>query len=125
MIYKFTAKWCSSCLITNQNFVKLVAEYKAQNTEITYQEIDVDSNQKQDLELMKKLGINEDSVLPIIIFTDKNDMEISRSIGEKDRSQLITIIDKDLLENQNKVSPSSLFNQPKSGFLSNLKNIFK
>lgn len=125
MIYKFTAKWCSSCLITNQNFRKLIQDYKSHEVEISYQEIDMDSTEQTDLELMKKFEIDENSVLPIIVFTDQNGVETTRSSGEKNRSELINLIDKDLIETQNKASPSNMFDKPNTGFLSNLKNIFK
>jgi|GEM_PF-5670044 len=125
MIYKFTAKWCSSCLITNQNFGKLIQDYKTLETDINYQEIDVDSELESDLDLLKQYKIDENSVLPILVFTNNQNTETERLIGEKNRQELIISIDKYLLENQNKASPSSQFQKPSSDFFSSLKNIFK
>jgi len=50
MLYKFTAKWCSSCLITNQAFTKLIAEYEKHECKIEYVDVDVDSVETKDQE---------------------------------------------------------------------------
>jgi len=122
MIYKFSAKWCSSCLITNKNFTKLITDYNQYETNFDYQEIDVDSQKNDDLELLNQFEINENSVLPIILFKDQN--QVIKIVGEKDRNELITFLDQ-VLTVQNKASPSGNFSKSKLGFLSNLSQIFK
>ena len=125
MIYKFSAKWCSSCLITGQNFQKLVEKFEKFDFKIDFSNIDVDSLDLSDINLMKQFGINDKSVLPVIVFTDDKDLETQRLIGEQDYNQLLEAIDKDIGLN-NKSSPSSNFkSEKKSGFLTKLSNIFK
>ncbi len=124
MLYKFTAKWCSSCLITNQAFTKLIAEYEKHECKIEYVDVDVDSVETKDQELKQKFGITDQDILPILIFTNEQNIEQNRFVGEQNRKSLILAIDQ-FLTLQNKSSPSSNFSQSNSNFLSKLSNIFK
>jgi thiol-disulfide isomerase/thioredoxin len=124
MLYKFTAKWCSSCLITSQHFHKLISEYEKYGCKIDFTEIDVDSQEKENLKLKEKFGITDQDILPILIFTNEQNIEQNRFVGEQDRKSLILAIDQ-FLTLQNKSSPSSNFSQSSSNFLSKLSNIFK
>ncbi len=124
MIIKFTARWCSSCLLTNKAFYSLVKDYKNFDTEISFMEIDVDSQGKDNINFMEKYKVNNQTVLPIMIFLDESGQEYNRIKGEKNRAELIEIIDKHL-EVNNRSSPSFKFNQPKQNFISNLASIFK
>jgi len=125
MIYKFSAKWCSSCLITNDIFKKLILEYQKYDFQVDFIEIDVDSLEAKDLDLKHKYNLDDQSILPVIIFTNDKNLETQRLIGEQDYNQLLEAIDKDIGQN-NKSSPSSNFKTSnKSGFLTKLSNIFK
>jgi len=124
MIYKFTAKWCSSCLITNQVFENLILEYQKYDFKIDFIAIDVDSADAKDLDFKLKYGIDDKSILPVIVFTDVENKESERMIGEQDYDQLLQAIDRNIRLN-NKSSPSSNFKPKKTDFLTKLGNIFK
>jgi hypothetical protein len=128
MLYLFSAKWCSSCLLTKQNLKKLLLKYKESGVDIEPVEIDVDDTSQKIETLKNKFQITDDSILPI--FVDDTDKSTDSQIyfGEKNYSELITILDKHL-KYLGKTSPSSNFNpknnQFNSNFLSKLSNIFK
>lgn len=72
-IIKINAVWCPGCLITNKIFKDIEKRYPDIN--ITSYDYDFDEEIVSNYNIGKKL--------PVIIFTDNNDIELERLIGEK------------------------------------------
>lgn len=125
MIYKFTAQWCGSCLITNKNFKKVIAKYKDFDLQIDFQEIDIDDESKQSIELKEKYKVGQaEDILPVIVFTDDVGKEVCRLQGEQSQLEIVQGIDSYLYKIGEK-SPSKSFKlSVKSGFLDKLSGIF-
>lgn len=82
-IIKISAIWCSACLITNPNFEAVLKEYK--DIEVIEYDYDIDE------EIVKKYEVG--NVIPVIIFL-KNDVEVDRLIGEKNKKEIKEFIEK-------------------------------
>ncbi len=78
-IIRISAVWCSSCIITYQDFL----DFKQSYPMFTYEELDYDRDPIQ----RYKVG----SVLPLLIFF-KEDKEIYRLEGEYRKKELEAII---------------------------------
>ena len=81
-VLKFSAIWCPSCLIMNNVINKIKEEYEL---EIINYDYDMDE------EIVKKYDIG--NVLPVLIFVDEKDCEITRVIGEESKKELEKIIE--------------------------------
>ncbi len=75
-IIKITSLWCPSCLIVNE-----VLDSIKDKVEIINLDYDFDSD------LVKKY--NPGKILPVLIFLDKDDNEISRLIGEQEKNKIL------------------------------------
>lgn len=69
-IVRISAIWCTSCILTHQDFNKIKEEY----SDYTFEELDYDTDFIDDY--------NIGDILPVIIVY-KDNKEIKRIIGEK------------------------------------------
>jgi thiol-disulfide isomerase/thioredoxin len=81
-VLKFGAVWCPGCLVMKPRWKKIEAENPWLETR--YFEYD-DSK-----EMVDKWNVGKH--LPVFIFLDKNDKEITRLTGEPSEKELISII---------------------------------
>ena len=82
-VIKISAIWCPSCIIMTNVINKIKNDYP--NLEFINYDFDNDE------EIVKKYNIGE--ILPVLIFLDKDDNELGRSIGEKNKKELTQIIE--------------------------------
>ncbi len=83
-ILKFNAIWCSGCLVMKKAMKEIQELYP--NIEIESYDYDIDQDQ------VEKWNIGE--IIPVLIFTDENNNEISRLIGEKTKKEIIKEIER-------------------------------
>ncbi len=81
-IVKFSAMWCSGCLVMNPIWEKIKKIYP--QIEFINYDYDVDEDMKEKY----KIG----NILPEVIIY-KDDKEVTRIIGEKKQKEIIKIID--------------------------------
>lgn len=79
-----SAVWCSSCLITNKHIKNLQKDFK----NISIEKIDYDLDEDK----VKELNIG--TTLPVMIFRNENNEEISRLVGEKSYNEILEEIKK-------------------------------
>lgn len=79
-LIKVTAIWCMSCIYMNEVLKKL-----EDKNEKRYETIDYDFD--ADSEEIKHYKVGD--ILPVYILLDENGDEIDRSIGEKNKKQLL------------------------------------
>ena len=82
-ILKFNAIWCSGCIVMKKIMKEIEELYP--NIEIESYDYDMDE------EMVKKWNIGE--IIPVLIFTDENNNEITRLIGEKTKKEIIKEIE--------------------------------
>lgn len=82
-LIRISAIWCSSCIITYSSW----KEIKQMYPEFEFNDIDYDDNEQ----LVKKYEIGK--IIPVIIILNNEDVEIGRIIGEKDKKEIIKIIE--------------------------------
>ena len=82
-ILKFNAMWCSGCLVMKKTMKEIEELYP--NIKIESYDYDMDE------EMVKKWNIGE--IIPVLIFTDENNNEITRLIGEKTKKEIIKEIE--------------------------------
>ena len=83
-ILKFNAIWCSGCLVMKKTIKEIEELYP--NIEIESYDYDIDQDQ------VEKWNIGE--IIPVLIFVDKKNNEISRLIGEKTKKEIIKEIER-------------------------------
>lgn len=83
-IIKISAIWCPGCLAMKKVWKNILNDYN----DLNIQELDYDVNHEE----ITKYDIGK--VLPVIIFTDEQDNELERLVGEQKEQKLRTIIDK-------------------------------
>lgn len=83
-ILKFNAVWCSGCLVMKKTIKEIQELYP--NIEIESYDYDIDEEQ------VKIWNIGE--IIPVLIFVDENNNEISRLIGEKTKKEIIKEIER-------------------------------
>lgn len=81
-IIKIGAMWCPACLIMNKRLKEIEQKY---NIEVISYDYDLDED------IVNKYQVGE--VLPELIFTDNNNEEIKRLIGEQLIDNIISIIE--------------------------------
>ena len=79
-LVKITAIWCMSCIFMNEMLKKIENKNVKKYETIEY---DFDADAKD----IKKYHVG--TILPVYILLDHNDDEIARSIGEKNKKQLL------------------------------------
>ena len=77
-LIRISASWCVSCIITKKDWDEIKTNYE-------YEEYDYDFEQD------KVKEFNVGNILPIIIVF-KDNKEITRIIGEKNKKQILEII---------------------------------
>ena len=82
-IIKIGASWCSGCIIMKKRFEE-IEKQKTFNSQ--YYDFDI-------YEDMLKEKYNIGDKLPIFIFLDDNDKEITRLIGEPSIDEIIKVLD--------------------------------
>lgn len=83
-ILKFNAVWCSGCLVMKKTIKEIEDLYP--NIEIESYDYDMDQEQ------VEKWNIGE--IIPVLIFVDENNNEISRLVGEKTKKEIIKEIER-------------------------------
>ena len=83
-VLKFGAIWCPACLVMRPIFKKIELEMP----ELVVENYDYD----MDSETVNKWDIGRK--LPVYIFLDNNDKEITRLIGEHKKEEIIELINK-------------------------------
>lgn len=76
-IIKINAIWCSACLITNPRFNEVIKEFP--DIEVVEYDYDFDNEEV--------LKYNVGKTIPVFIL-EKNDIEISRLIGERTKDEI-------------------------------------
>lgn len=79
-IIRISAMWCSSCIVTYNDFNKLKDVYNCEFIELDY-----------DMDDIEKYNVGD--ILPVIIVLDDNNEERARIIGEKKFNEIKDIID--------------------------------
>ena len=82
-IIRISAVWCSGCLVMKKIWKNIEELYP----NITYVDYDYDLDEEE----IKKYNIGD--IVPVNIFI-KNDKEIDRLIGEKNKEDVINMIEK-------------------------------
>lgn len=82
-IIKIGAIWCPGCLVMKKVWKDIMNEYQLNILELDY---DIDNE-----EVSK---YNPGQILPITIFTDDNNNELERLIGEQTKEKIINAIEK-------------------------------
>lgn len=83
-ILKFSAIWCSGCIIMKKIMKEIEEEYK--NIEIESYDYDMDED------MVEKYNIGE--IIPVLVFLDKENNEIGRLIGEKRKFEIVKEIER-------------------------------
>lgn len=83
-ILKFNAVWCSGCLVMKKTIKEIEELYP--NVEIESYDYDMDQEE------VEKWNIGE--IIPVLIFVDENNNEISRLVGEKTKKEIIKEIER-------------------------------
>lgn len=82
-LIRISAIWCPSCIVT----YNIWNEIKEKYPEYEYEEYDYDDDE----EVIEKYNIGE--IIPVIIIL-KNNVEMTRIIGEKSKKEIFEIVDK-------------------------------
>ena len=82
-LIKISAMWCPGCLILNKTIKKLKDNYP--NLEVTDYDYDFDSEEVK--------YYNPGELLPVLIFTDDNDKELKRLVGERSEQDIISALE--------------------------------
>ena len=82
-IIKIGAVWCPGCLVMNKIWNNIL-----KNNDLDIIELDYD----MDNEEVSKYNVGQ--VLPVIIFVDKDMVELERLVGEQKEDKLMEVIDK-------------------------------
>ena len=83
-ILKFNAVWCSGCLVMKKTIKEIEELYP--NIEIESYDYDMDQEE------VEKWNIGE--IIPVLIFVDENNNEISRHVREKTKKEIINEIER-------------------------------
>ena len=82
-IIKIGALWCPGCLVMKKIWNNINKIYDLDIIDLDY---DMDNEE------VKKYNVG--NILPVIIFLDKDGVELERLIGEQKEDKLISLIDK-------------------------------
>jgi len=81
-VLRFSAIWCSACLVMK----KIFKHVENMHTELEFINYDYDTED----ELVEKYNIG--TTIPVLIFLDENENEITRIVGEKSYDEIEEII---------------------------------
>ena len=82
-VLKFNAIWCSGCLVMKP----IIKEIKELYPDIDFVDYDYD----MDEEMVNKWDVG--TIIPVLIFLDNQDNEITRLRGEKTKKEIIKVIE--------------------------------
>lgn len=77
---RISAIWCTSCILTHQDWVKL----KEEHSDYSFEELDYDTDDIEEY--------NIGDILPVII-VEKDNKEITRIIGEKRKKDIDKVLE--------------------------------
>lgn len=83
-VLKFGAVWCPGCLIMKPRW----AEIEKENPWLETEYFEYDDN----LDKVKEYEVG--NVLPVFIFLDKDGKELTRLKGEKDKKDILELLEK-------------------------------
>lgn len=86
-VLKFNAIWCSACLVMKKTYNRIFDEYS--NFEVITYDYDLDED------MVNKYNIG--TTIPVLIFLNDKDEEITRIIGEKSYEYIKNVIDSEVL----------------------------
>lgn len=81
-VLKFSAIWCSACLVMKKVFKHI----ENMHPELEFINYDYDTDE----EMIEKYNIG--TTIPVLIFLDDNDNEITRIVGEKSYEEIEEVI---------------------------------
>jgi len=79
-LVRISAIWCTSCILTYNDFNEIKEEYK----EFEYEELDYDTDQIEEY--------NVGNILPVIIVY-KDNKEVTRIIGKKKKKKIKKVLE--------------------------------
>ena len=79
-LVRISAIWCTSCILTYNDFNEIKEEYK----EFEYEELDYDTDKIEEY--------NVGNILPVIIVY-KDNKEVTRIIGEKRKKEIKKVLE--------------------------------
>ena len=82
-IIKIGAMWCPGCLVMKKIWNNINSKYDLDIIELDY-----------DMDHDKVLEYNCGDILPVVIFLDKDGIEIDRLVGEQKEENITVLIDK-------------------------------
>ena len=82
-ILKFGAIGCSGCLVMKKIWKEIEEEYP--NLQIEEYDFDID------IPMREKYQIS--SIIPVVIFLDEKEEEITRLVGEKTKKEIVEVIE--------------------------------
>lgn len=85
-VLKFNAIWCSACLVMKKTYNRIFDEYN--DFEVITYDYDIDTN------MVEKYDIG--TTIPVLIFLNDRDEEITRIVGEKNYDYIKNVIEKEV-----------------------------
>lgn len=82
-LIRISAIWCSSCILT----LPIWEEIKKSYPDFIFEELDYDMDEEE----VMKYHIGK--IIPVIIILDKENIELSRIVGEKTKKDIFNIIE--------------------------------
>lgn len=82
-VLKFNAIWCSACLVMKKVYKQIFEQYP--NFEVITYDYDIDED------MVEKYSIG--TTIPVLIFLDNNENEITRVVGEKSYEYIQSVIE--------------------------------
>ena len=82
-VLKFNAIWCSGCLVMKP----IIKQIKEQYPDIEFIDYDYDIDE----DMVNKWDVG--TLIPVMIFLDENDNEITRLRGEKTKKEIEKVIE--------------------------------
>lgn len=87
-VLKFNAIWCSACLVMKKVYKQVFDKYS--NFEVITYDYDIDE------EMVEKYEIG--TTIPVLIFLDEEEKEITRIVGEKSLEYIENIIETQVIK---------------------------
>lgn len=87
-VLKFNAIWCSACLVMKKVYKQVFDKYS--NFEIITYDYDIDE------EMVEKYEIG--TTIPVLVFLDEEEKEITRIVGEKSLEYIENIIETQVIK---------------------------
>lgn len=87
-VLKFNAIWCSACLVMKKVYKQVFDKYS--NFEIITYDYDIDE------EMVEKYEIG--TTIPVLIFLDEEEKEITRIVGEKSLEYIENVIETQVIK---------------------------